>query len=89
VTDRDSVLTDLAEVRRSHVAFDREEHTDGICAVGATVVDFSGRPLGISVPMPAQRFYGNEEQLADALRETLRRFADASGRNEAVASDTA
>lgn len=89
VTDRDALLSELADVRRTHVAFDREEHTEGICAVGATVVDFSGRPLGISVPMPAQRFYGNEERLADALRGTLRRFADAAGRDEAAASVTA
>lgn len=82
VTDRGALLAELGEVRRSHVAFDREEHTDGICAVGATVIDFSGRPLAVSVPVPAQRFYANEQWLADTLRATLRGFANAAGDDE-------
>lgn len=50
------------------MAFDREEHTEGICAAGVTVLD-AGRPIAaVSVPVPAQRFHGREDELAALLR---------------------
>ena len=51
------------------IAFDREEHTDGICAVGAVVRDAFGSLGAITIPMPTQRFTGREQALAGRLRE--------------------
>jgi len=68
IVSRQALLVELAQVRRDGVAFDREEHTDGICAVGAAVLDPGGPVAAISVPVPAQRFEGNEERLATQLR---------------------
>lgn len=77
ITRRDELLSELDEVRESGVAFDREEHTLGICAVGALVGDLYPQLAAITVPLPAQRFYGNEERLVAELRATCREI-DAS-----------
>src|SRR5262249_54534880 len=64
----DDLLAQLAEVRRTGIAFDREEHTTGIAAIGSVVGDGLGTLAAVTIPMPAQRFYGNEERLAGILR---------------------
>lgn len=68
ITDRAALLGELARVRETAVALDREEYTDGVCAAGAAVLE-RGRPVAaISVPVPAQRFAGREEAIAEAVR---------------------
>jgi DNA-binding IclR family transcriptional regulator len=67
ITARSELLAELARVREEGVAYDREEHTLGISAVGATVTDGAGRLAAVSVPVPAQRFGGNEERLSRSL----------------------
>ncbi|HEV7774772.1 MAG TPA: IclR family transcriptional regulator [Conexibacter sp.] len=50
------------------VAFDREEHTEGICAVGTVIRDASGMAVAaISVPVPTPRFRRAERRLARAV----------------------
>lgn len=66
--DRSVLLKELGEIRRSGIAFDRQEHTVGICAVGSTLRLDSSEWLAISVPLPAERFSGQEGRLAGALR---------------------
>jgi IclR family acetate operon transcriptional repressor len=61
------LLAELAEIRRTGVALDREEHTEGISAGGFAVRDVSGTVAAISVPMPTQRFAGREEATVEAL----------------------
>ncbi len=70
ITDWDELLEELERIRQEGVAYDREEHTVGICAVGTVIRDGAGRPAAVTVPLPAQRFYGKEQALADALRYT-------------------
>ncbi|HWA55250.1 MAG TPA: IclR family transcriptional regulator [Solirubrobacterales bacterium] len=68
ITSRKKLLEELARVGETGVALDRGEHTEGICAVGAVVSGDGGNPLAaISVPVPAPRFYGREEELAAAI----------------------
>jgi DNA-binding IclR family transcriptional regulator len=67
ITDRAQLLRELEDVRESSVAFDREEHTIGICAVGTTVRAADGRLAAVTVPLPAQRFYGHEASLVEPL----------------------
>src|SRR5580693_8377449 len=50
-----------------HTITDREEHSEGICAVGTVIRGLTGLSVAVSVPMPAQRFYGREQMLHDAL----------------------
>jgi DNA-binding IclR family transcriptional regulator len=58
ITEPAVLERELEQVRADGVAYDREEHTAGICAVAAIVRELAGIPLAVSVPMPAQRFYG-------------------------------
>jgi IclR family transcriptional regulator, acetate operon repressor len=64
------LLDDLATVRRAGVAFDREEHTLGICAAGVAMHDLLGNSVAISVPVPAQRFYDRQAHIAERLLAT-------------------
>ncbi|MBV6656783.1 MAG: IclR family transcriptional regulator [Devosiaceae bacterium] len=57
----------LQDIRDTHLAYDREEHTAGICAVGFAFEDALGMTYAISVPAPAARF---SSALAD-IEETL------------------
>lgn len=65
---------ELEAVRERGYALDLEEHTLGICAVGAAVVTGDGTPMAISVPMPTQRFPGREREVAEQLQATCVRI---------------
>lgn len=71
-TTIDALLADLAAVRRTGVAYDREEHTLGISAAGVALRDPLGNSVAISVPVPAQRFADQEAVIADRLLATKR-----------------
>lgn len=70
IQTREQLLHELETVRAEGVAYDREEHTLGICAVGAVVYAPIDTLAAISIPVPSVRFYGNEEKLASALLQT-------------------
>jgi len=78
LTSRADLLAELEQIRRAGVAFDREEHTEGICAVGAAVLDRSGPVAAISVPVPTARFAGKQGRCAAGVlasaREASRRL---------------
>jgi DNA-binding IclR family transcriptional regulator len=67
ITTREHLLEELQRIRVERVAFDREEHTVGICAVGTTIRDVMGSLAAITIPVPSIRFYGNEQKLASTL----------------------
>ena len=72
LTRLEDLLKDLKSVRKTGVAFDREEHTLGICAAGVLMRDPLGNDLAISVPVPAQRFHAQEKLIAERLLATRR-----------------
>src|SRR5499427_575286 len=63
----EDLLKELKSARRAGVAFDREEHTLGICAAGVVTRDLAGNAIAISVPVPAQRFRVQERRIAERL----------------------
>lgn len=67
LTTLDELLSDLRTTRRLGYAVDREEHTLGISAAGVALRDMFGNAAAISVPVPTQRFEGQEEHIARAL----------------------
>ena len=69
ITSRARLLRQLEQIRADGVAFDREEHTEGICAVGTTIPDGIGGLAAITIPLPALRFYGRELPLAKAVTQ--------------------
>ena len=83
LTRLDALLRELAIVRRSGVAFDREEHTLGICAAGVAFRDPLGNPVAISVPVPTQRFADAQAKIAKQLIAT--KHAMETHRNSAAA----
>ena len=58
ITSPDVLRKELELVRQESVALHREEHTEGICAVGAVLQEAGGQLVAVSVPVPVQRFYG-------------------------------
>jgi len=70
LTRLETLLGDLKASRRSGVAYDREEHTLGICAVGVALHDPLGNAVAISVPVPSQRFQNRQALIAERLVAT-------------------
>jgi DNA-binding IclR family transcriptional regulator len=65
--NRRDLLRELDLVRATGVAYDHQEHSVGISAVGAAIRDASGASAAVTVVMPAARLEGNEEHVAAAL----------------------
>jgi DNA-binding IclR family transcriptional regulator len=76
LTNLAQLLTELAQVRRSGVAFDREEHTLGISAGGIAVRDPFGNPVALTVPAPTHRFKRHEATITDRLLTAKAELAD-------------
>jgi DNA-binding IclR family transcriptional regulator len=77
ITTRAALLRELEQVRRRGVAFDREEHTEGISAVGAVVLDAGGAVAAVlSVPVPTARFQGLEKRYESAVRAAAARASE-------------
>ena len=51
------------------MAFDREEHCEGVCAIGIAIEDPYGRNIAISIPIPSVRFNRNKREISDKLIE--------------------
>lgn len=69
IVSRSELLNELAAIREAGVAFDDQEHTEGISAVGAVVFDPAGPAGAISMPIPTQRFADRREEYAEAVRD--------------------
>lgn len=67
LTTRGQLLEDLKRICREGISYDREEYTEGICALGTTIRDAMGNLAAITIPVPSVRFYGNEQHLVSAL----------------------
>ena len=75
ISSRRALRAELQKVRDDGVAYDRDEHTLGISAVGCAVYDAYGVAAAISVAAPTQRFAGEAGTLERLVRGTC---ADAS-----------
>lgn len=73
IATRRELMEELERVRAAGVAYDREEHSEGICAVGALVSDGRGGLAALSVPVPAGRFARSEKRCAQAVAATAAR----------------
>lgn len=66
-TSLPALLTELADVRRTGFAYDREESSEGICAIAAAITAARGPHYAVSVVVPTQRF----EAALPAIRAAL------------------
>jgi DNA-binding IclR family transcriptional regulator len=69
ITDRSVLEAELAMIRGRGYALDREEYTEGICGAGIFLGLVADVPAAVSIPMPAQRFYGREHAMAKVLSD--------------------
>lgn len=72
VTSLAALQAEVEEAAATHLAYDLEEHSEGISAVGTAFVDPLRRPFALSVPMPSQRFVQRRAEVQAALLETRR-----------------
>lgn len=71
----DDLMPQLEMAKRDGYAFDLEEHTLGIRAIGLAFADQMGNWYGLSVPMPATRFAQKRDralELLEAARHDMR-----------------
>jgi DNA-binding IclR family transcriptional regulator len=68
-TTRTALLAELAEVRRTGIAFDEEEYTPGIMAAAIASRDPFGSYFAISIPVPTQRFAESRDAIVETLLE--------------------
>jgi DNA-binding IclR family transcriptional regulator len=73
----------LDEVRATGLAYDLDEHTVGISAVGFAFRDRAGVPHAISVPIPSTRFPAVRPTVEAALRRTAAHVAKLMERDDA------
>jgi DNA-binding IclR family transcriptional regulator len=80
-TDRESLLAELAKIRREGVAFGMQEWNLGMCAVAAPVFDAGGQVRGsLAIVAPNERFGPAEkESHAGAVVDTARQLSTALG----------
>lgn len=68
--DMGSFLAMLTKVRESGIAFDLDEHTPGISAIGFAFADWSGVLHAISVPIPSTRFEASRRDVEIEILKT-------------------
>lgn len=68
--DMNSFLAMLDGVRNTGIAFDLDEHTPGISAIGFAFADWSGLLHAISVPIPSTRFESSRQNVEVEILKT-------------------
>ena len=63
---------ELQWVRQHGFAFDREEHQNGICAVGTVIYGPGGEMAAMTIPAPKERFVAMEKKLVKTLLDHCR-----------------
>jgi DNA-binding IclR family transcriptional regulator len=81
----DAFLAEIAEVRRTGLAFDDEEHSAGISAIGTAFRDSTGDIYAISIPAPTARARMGRERNAQLLLATRDELARLVGTPKPVA----
>lgn len=69
VTNIKALKNELAEIGKTAIAYDHEEHLEGVSAVGTSIQEPGGKLYAISVPVPTVRFKKKEKALVQALLE--------------------
>jgi DNA-binding IclR family transcriptional regulator len=79
ITSRLEMLKAIDTCRRSGIAVDDEEHTEGISALGTGFIDPIGRAIALSVPVPTARFKRIRTRLGGPLLAARSRIVEALG----------
>ena len=71
---RQAFAGEIRMVRETGIAFDRDEHTVGISAIGMAFHDNLGNLYAISIPTPSPRFASSEPAIEAELRAVMARI---------------
>jgi DNA-binding IclR family transcriptional regulator len=63
-----ALLEHCAAIRKAGLAYDLDEHTEGISAVGTAFKGPQGALYAVSVPTPTARFLVDRQKLSEAMR---------------------
>ena len=66
------IIREVEQIREAGFAFDVDEHTDGISAVGTAFKDANGLIYAVSIPVPSHRFEGKKDHLCSALLAAMK-----------------
>lgn len=83
ITNLGRLAKEIEKIKKTKIAYDREEHHQGICAVGTLINNPLGLPVAISVPVPSARFEKSERLITKQLlltRATIERSLLAAAR---------
>jgi len=72
ITIRDELVEELRAIRRTGVAYDRDEHTLGISSAAIALRESHGALVALSVLMPTPRMAGREREIERVLVRTAR-----------------
>lgn len=75
-SDLNTFLAELAQIRSDGLAYDLDEHSGGVSAIGFCFTDWGGGLHAISVPVPSSRFESQRPVIEAALRETAEHIQD-------------
>jgi IclR family acetate operon transcriptional repressor len=91
ITDRDRLLPELAEIRRTGLAYDHEEYVVGVYCVGAPIFDVHGQVVaGVGLSGLVSRFHAAdlpriEQQVFECARQISQAIGNDGRRFEAWA----
>lgn len=71
LTETATLMTEIAEIRRTGIAFDNEEHTLGISAIGMGFMAPTRQVFAISIPVPTIRFGAVKRHCESVLRQAV------------------
>jgi DNA-binding IclR family transcriptional regulator len=66
----------LADIRNNNLAYDTDEHSNGISAIGVAFQDWAGSYYAISVPVPSTRFAEVRQNVENALLRARKNVVD-------------
>lgn len=72
----------LDQIADVGLAYDTDEHTNGICAIGLAFTDWEGDVHAISIPVPSTRFLSQKSRIEEAIRKTRIQVMKMMSRNE-------
>ena len=72
--DVEKMLVSLRAIRDDGLAYDLDEHSAGISAIGFAFIDWNGDHVAISVPVPSTRFQETRVKVEAALRKARRKI---------------
>lgn len=68
-------IAELEDIRTTGLAWDRDEHTEGLSAVGFGFRDSTGLIYALSVPVPSYRFAKSKNRIAELLKTMASRIS--------------